>query len=476
MTENFMVMEYFRKICEIPHASGNTKAISDYCVEFAKKHNLRYVQDSYNNVVIYKEASAGYEDRPGIIFQGHLDMVAEKKPGSSHDFEKDGLELCTEGDFLFARDTTLGADDGIAIAYALAILADDRIEHPAFEAVFTVDEEVGLIGAEKFDASILSGKYLLNCDSEEEGILTAGCAGGIRVDMSFPMEYLERTARKCHITLDGFRGGHSGVEIHKNLANAHKVFGRLLFKLGQEVRFSVGTIEGGTKDNVIAMCVEADLYVEDEDFARLQEVAAQLNKDLLNEYAGSEENIRILVETGGIENAMMLTPNSLETLTFVLMNLPDGVCKMNAAIPELVETSLNCGVLGLIGDTLKIGCLIRSSVDSAKNAVVDQVTYLCEMMGGEYSCRGNYPGWQYQPKSHLREVFMDSYRRLTGKEMVVTTIHAGLECGLFMGKKPELDCVSFGPNMYDVHTYREHLDIPSVYRTWQLILDVIKNL
>lgn len=476
MMENFEALKYFYEICSIPHASGNTKAISDYCVDFAKAHNLRYVQDEFHNVVIYKNASAGYENRPGIIFQGHLDMVAEKKAGSNHDFEKDGLETYVEGDFLYARDTTLGADDGIAIAYALAILADDSIEHPALEAVFTVDEEIGMLGVDKFDASVLSGKYLLNCDSEEEGILTAGCAGGVRVDMSFPMDYVERTARKCHITLDGFAGGHSGVEIHKNRANAHKVFGRLLYKLAQEIRFSLSTIEGGTKDNVIATQVESDLYVEEEDLEKLQVIAKKLNNDLLNEYSGSEENIRIFIQIEETEHGRMLSPNSLERLIFVLMNLPNGVCKMNTAIPELVETSLNCGILGLVGDTLKIGCLIRSSVDSAKEALVDQLTYLCEMMEGECSCHGNYSGWQYQPESHLREVFKDSYHKITGREMTVTTIHAGLECGMFMGKKPDLDCVSFGPDIYDIHTCKEHLDLKSAYRTWQLILDVIKNL
>lgn len=476
MTEQFEALKYFREICGIPHASGNTKEISAYCVNFAKKHSLRYIQDEYNNVVIYKKASPGYENHPGVIFQGHLDMVAEKSAESDHDFEKDGLTLCTENGFLSAKDTTLGADDGIAIAYALAILADDTLSHPAFEAVFTVDEEVGMLGADKFDASVLSGKYLLNCDSEEEGILTAGCAGGIRVDMSFPMEYTVRTAKKCLVTLDGFRGGHSGVEIHKNLANAHKVFGRLLFKLAQQVRFSVGGIRGGTKDNVIAMQVICELYVQEEDLPKLRETAALLNNDLLNEYAGSDENIRIFVEEGETKEAEMLSPNSLETLIFVLMNLPNGVCKMNASIPNLVETSLNCGVLQLLKDSLKVGCLIRSSVDSAKFALVDQLGYLCEMMGGEYACRGNYSGWQYQKNSRLREVFMESYHRLTGKDMTVTTIHAGLECGLFMGKKPELDCVSFGPNMYDIHTSRERLDLQSAYRTWLLILEVIKNL
>jgi dipeptidase D len=476
MTENFTALEYFKELCAIPHASGNTKAISDYCVDFAKKHGLSYIQDSSNNVVIYKEASKGYEDRPGVILQGHLDMVAEKEADSSHDFAKDALKLCMEGDFLHADGTTLGGDDGIAVAYALAVLAAEDIEHPALDAVFTVDEEIGMLGAKAFDASVLKGRYLLNCDSEEEGVLTVGCAGGVRADMSFEMQYHEIQAIACHVTLSGFTGGHSGVEIHKNRANAHKVFGRLLYNLGKEVRFSVASLEGGTKDNVIACQVESDLLVEEEDLTRFQEILRQLNEDLLNEYAGSDDRIELTVTVGDTVTKQVLTSQSLEILTFILMNLPDGVCKMNASIPELVETSLNCGILGIVGDTLKIGCLIRSSVESAKWALFDRLVYLCEMMGGECIAQGDYPGWQYRSESHLRDVFSDCYRRLNGKEPVITTIHAGLECGMFAGKCPDLDIISFGPNIHDIHTSKECLDVPSAYRTWKLILEVLKNL
>lgn len=476
MTEQFAALDFFKSLCAIPHGSGNTKAISDYCVAFAKERNLRYVQDAYNNVVIYKNASKGYEDRPTVIIQGHLDMVAEKAPESEHDFLKDSLELYMDGDFLRAKNTTLGGDDGIAVAYALALLDDDSIEHPALEVVFTVDEEIGMLGAEKFDAAVLSGSCLLNCDSEEEGIFTAGCAGGVRADMSFHIEFAPVEALFCTIELSGFHGGHSGVEIHKGRANAHKILGRMLYELDKEVRFSVASVQGGTKDNVIACQAKVGLYVDEEDFHRLCEIAVSLQERLRSEYASCDDGITIKVQKGSLEKGRMLVPHSKQTLIFLLMNLPDGVCKMNAAIPDLVETSLNCGILGIFGDTLKIGCLIRSSVESAKWALFDRVAYLCEFMGGECTYQGNYPGWQYRTQSHLREVFTESYRRLTGKEPTITTIHAGLECGLFADKLPGIDMISFGPNIFDIHTFNERLDVPSAYRTWKLLLDVLKNI
>lgn len=476
MTDNFKALDFFKKLSAIPHGSGNTKAISDYCVEFAKERNLSYIQDEYNNVVIYKKASSGYEDRPAVIIQGHLDMVEEKTADSSHDFKTDGLDLYMDGDYLRARGTTLGGDDGIAVAYALAILDDDSIEHPDIEAVFTVDEEIGMLGAQKFDASVLKGKILLNCDSEEEGILTAGCAGGVRADMSFDMEYCEADAVACHIELTGFKGGHSGVEINKGRANAHKILGRLLYELGNETRFSVSELHGGTKDNVIASHVDCDIFAEKEDIEKIQEIISSLQATLRNEYAGTDDDITINFTAGNTEHGRMLTAHSKEILTFMLMNIPDGVCRMNASIPDLVETSLNCGILGIVANTLKIGCLIRSSVESAKNALYEQVAYMCEFLGGECKAHGNYPGWQYKQKSHLRDVFCEAYEKLNGEKMQVTTIHAGLECGMFMDKIEGLDAVSFGPNIHDIHTFNEHLDIPSSYRTWNLILEVLKNI
>lgn len=470
------VMEYFYEICAIPHASGNTKQLSDYCVDFAKKQNLYCIQDEYGNVLIRKPASFGMESHPGVIFQGHLDMVAEKTCDSLHNFECDPLELYVEDGFLHARNTTLGGDDGIAVAYALSLLADQNLVHPPLEVLLTVDEETGMIGANHFDTSILTGTYLLNCDSEEEGILTAGCAGGVRADMSFPMDYLTRVAKTVNLHFEGFLGGHSGVEIHKEHANAHKIFGRLLYTLAEQVRFSVSSVYGGTKDNVIAMQLDATLHVEEEDLPTFLMILEHFNADLLNEYAGTKENIHIVAKVEQTEEALMLAPSSLETLIFILVNLPDGVYKHNPHQPDLVETSINCGILGLLGDTLKIGCLIRSSIDSAKKALFCQVKYLAEMMGGECEARGDYPGWMYQEHSKLRDVFKDSYKKLTGKDMIVNTIHAGLECGLFVGKKPELDCVSFGPNIYDIHTTKEKLDIESTNRTYELILDVLKNL
>lgn len=476
MTYNFKALDYFKEICKIPHGSGNTAAISEYLMDFAAKHKLRAVKDEHNNVVIYKAASKGYEDRPTVILQGHTDMVAEKGEGSTHDFTKDELKLRVEGDFLYADNTTLGGDDGIAVAYALAILEDDTIQHPALEAVFTSDEEIGMIGASHFDSSLITGKYLLNCDSEEEGILTAGCAGGIRVDMSFDMEYMNIEALACTLIISGLKGGHSGCEIDKNRANAHVLLGRLLNRLDSKVRFSIATLEGGTKDNAIANFVKLNLMVEEEDYEEFESICKKCNEDFLNEYSGIDEDIKITVERHQICTERVLTLNSLEILISMLLHLPDGVIKMDGHINGLVETSSNIGILGIVADTLKIGCLIRSSIDSAKYDILNSVTHLCELLSGECQSYGDYPGWKFDPKSHLIDVFCDSYKKLFDKEAKVTTIHAGLECGLFKGMKPDLEIISFGPDIIDIHTCNEHLNIPSAYRTWELILEVLKNI
>ncbi len=473
------VFEIFEELCGIPHGSGNTDAVSDYCVEFARARNLFVKKDEYNNVVIKKPASKGYEDRAAVILQGHLDMVCEKTEDSGHDFMKDGLDLYVEDGFVKAKNTTLGADDGIAVAIALAILEDDTIEHPALEGVFTVDEEVGMLGAEAMDMSGLCGKYLLNMDSDEEGVFFTSCAGGIRADITIPAPMVPVSdVTECEIVIDGLVGGHSGSEIHKGRANAHKIFGRLLYCLNNKVRFSLSELHGGTKDNVIACFLRAVIQVEKADVALLFETAQKLTGELRQEYRGTDDNISITVkETGHTKNAM-ITPKAKEILTFILMNCPDGVVKMSADVEGLVETSLNCGVLEFDEDAeeIHVGFSVRSSVESAKNAVYDQIEYLAEFLGCDCVGSGNYPGWQYEPDSKLRPLICQIYEEQTGKKPKVTAIHAGLECGIFADRLKGLDIVSYGPDISDIHTVKERLSAASVERTYALTLEVLKRL
>lgn len=470
------VFGYFEELCKIPHGSGNTKEISDYLVAFAKERNLKVYQDEYNNVVIYKPASEGYEAAPVTILQGHCDMVAEKTPESSHDFEKDGLKLMIEGDYITADQTTLGGDDGIAVAYMMAILDDDTLKHPALECVITTDEEIGLLGAKDLDASVLQGKYMINLDSEEEGYLWISCAGGQTGISEIPLSFREVEGEVLEVVIDGLVGGHSGAEIDKNRANANKLMGRFLYELGQKTMFTLAELEGGTKDNAITRKCKAVLVLEEEDRKTAEEFAAFYQENLRKEYSGTDDNITVNMVSQGTKTISALDMMSKEKTVFFLMNIPYGIEKMSGEIEGLVETSNNIGVLRIEEGFLVSSCGIRSSVGSAKQFVSEKIQYLTEFLGGEYTVVGDYPAWEYKKDSALRELMADVYRDLFGKEANVKAIHAGLECGLFYDKIPGLDCVSFGPSMQDIHTTEEKLSISSTARMWEYLVKVLESI
>lgn len=470
------VFGYFEELCKIPHGSGNTKEISDYLVAFAKERNLKVYQDEYNNVVIYKPASEGYEAAPVTILQGHCDMVAEKTPESSHDFEKDGLKLMIEGDYITADQTTLGGDDGIAVAYMMAILDDDTLKHPALECVITTDEEIGLLGAKDLDASVLQGKYMINLDSEEEGYLWISCAGGQTGISEIPLSFREVEGEVLEVVIDGLVGGHSGAEIDKNRANANKLMGRFLYELGQKTMFTLAELEGGTKDNAITRKCKAVLVLEEEDRKTAEEFAASCQENLRKEYSGTDDNITVNMVSQGTKTISALDMMSKEKTVFFLMNIPYGIEKMSGEIEGLVETSNNIGVLRIEEGFLVSSCGIRSSVGSAKQFVSEKIQYLTEFLGGEYTVVGDYPAWEYKKDSALRELMADVYRDLFGKEANVKAIHAGLECGLFYDKIPGLDCVSFGPSMQDIHTTEEKLSISSTARMWEYLVKVLESI
>lgn len=471
------VFHYFEEICGIPHGSGNTKEISDYLVAFAKQHSLRFIQDEMNNVVIFKDAYPGYEDAPTVIIQGHMDMVCEKKPEVDHDFTKDGLELVlTEDGFVAAKGTTLGGDDGIAVAFALALLESRDLPHPALEVVITVDEEIGLLGAAGFDCSVLKGRRLINVDSEEEGSLLAGCAGGLTGECQIPVKRIQAEGFLVDLKITGLTGGHSGAEIDKNRANANVLMGRLLYTLKKEVGFGLVALSGGTKDNAITRESYASIMANEEDLKKISACAEKMEADLRREYTGSDEGIQIQVTRKEVQEASILHPTSMEKAIFFLRNLPWGVEKMSGSIEGLVETSSNPGILHLDQDALRVSVSVRSSAGSAGKALSEKVEYLTEFLGGEYEVKGAYPAWEYRKDSPLRECMVKVYQEVYGKEPVVEAIHAGLECGLFYEKLEGLDCVSIGPDILDIHTCEERLDIGSTQRVWEYLQKVLEAL
>ena len=470
------VFYYFEEISKIPHGSKNTKEISDYLVSFAKEHQLRYVQDEYGNIVIYKAASAGYEKLPAVILQGHMDMVCEKEAGSNHDFEKDPLRLKIEDGFVTAEGTTLGADDGIAVAYALALLETDSYAHPALEVVITVDEEVGLLGAQNLDASCLSGKYLINLDSDEEGILLTGCAGGVSAISSIPVKYRNASGCLYEVKIHGLQGGHSGMEIGKNRANANILMGRFLYGLKEQLPYELAELEGGQKDNVIPRECSCALLIQPEDTEILKDYACRLTAELRKEYSGSDAGISVSVEFQEETQNGVLHPVSQEKVLFYLMNVPNGVQKMSGNIPGLVETSTNLGAARLEEEVFYASCGVRSSVNSAKYAVSDKIEYLTEFLGGDYKKEGEYPAWEYREQSPLREHMIEVYQDMYQKAPRVEAVHAGLECGLFYEKIPGLDGVSTGPNLWDIHTPQEKMEIASVRRVWEYLIQVLATM
>ena len=467
------VFHYFEEICKIPHGSGNTRQISDYLVQFAKDHDLKYIQDEMNNVVIYKPGTAGYENAPTVIVQGHMDMVCEKRPDVDHDFTKDGLNLSVEGDYVSANGTTLGGDDGIAVAYGLALLESDTIAHPPLEVFITVDEEIGLLGAVGFDCSVLKGRRFINLDSEAEGSLWISCAGGLSGISHIPVTRLEAKGEKLTVKISGLMGGHSGAEIDKNRANANSLLGKFLHGLDAKAGYELISVQGGQKDNAITRESIAELLTVKENVEAVKEYTASMQTAWREEYTGTDEGITVTVTEEGEQDAKVLHPTSKEKVVFFLVNVPYGVQKMSGTIKGLVETSTNIGILKTSENEVLGSSSIRSSVETARDALSDKIEYLTEFLGGEYERQGVYPAWEYRKDSPLRDKMVEVYEEMYGQKPNVVAIHAGLECGLFYKKMEGLDCVSLGPDMKDIHTSEEVLSISSTERVWKYLVKVL---
>ena len=467
------VFGFFEEICAIPHGSGNTKQISRYLAEFAKKRSLKYRQDELGNVIIWKKASQGYEDREPIMLQGHMDMVAVKKPQSTINMEKEGLRLAVEGDTLFARETSLGGDDGIALAYELALLDTDTLPHPPLECVFTVDEEIGLLGAQAIDLSDCLSQRLINLDSEEEGIFLAGCAGGMRVDCHLPWQREEVQGICCTVRIGGLLGGHSGAEIHRGRANSNALAGRFLLYAKEKVTLRLVDIEGGLADNAIPRETAMKLLVADP--FGLVKAAEEFDRMLKLEYAAKDPGIFCCLEQHEPGSYFAVTREDTLKAATLIGCLPNGVQSYSGEIEGLVETSLNMGLLNSSKVGLSLGFSLRSSFESAKNGLKQQLFALTESLGGSSQATGDYPGWAYRKDSPLREKMAEVYEKMYGRQPEIQAIHAGLECGFFQEKIPQLDCVSIGPDMKDIHTTEETMSISSVCRTWEFLCQVLRE-
>ncbi len=470
------VFEYFEKLCAVPHGSHNTKQISDLCVSLAQELGLKCRQDEVNNVVIWKEASPGYEGAEPVILQGHIDMVCVKTEDCHKDMAREGLDVRTDGKWVWADRTSLGGDNGIAVAMILAILADDSLPHPPLEAVFTVDEEVGMDGAFALDCSDLKGKKLVNLDSEEEGVFTVSCAGGARLDCFLPGEWEPLGEGAAYlVTLDGLLGGHSGMDIDKGRASANQMMVRALYSaLERCPGLRLGGIQGGRFDNVICPKNEALVSVPAQEAEAFEVFIREFDAILKNEYAGCDDGISLACRQGAPMDGAM-TRGSTENILRTMLVLPQGVQAMNVDFPGLVQTSLNLGIVETKPDGVHFSFSVRSCIASQKAMLIQRLRAILELGGGTASERSSYPGWQYARQSRLREDVLAAWKAVSGREGEIEATHGGLECGLFIEKIPGLDAVSFGPELHDVHSVKEKLSVPSTRLVYELTCELLRR-
>lgn len=466
------VFRFFEEICAIPHGSGNVDRLSDYLVSFAEERGLFCRQDEMKNVIISKDATPGYEKQVGIILQGHMDMVAVKKPDCGIDMKTEGLKPAVDGDYIYAENTSLGGDDGIAIAYALAILDDDSIPHPHLDVVITVDEEVGMDGAKALDLSDVKGTRLLNLDSEDEGYFLAGCAGGASVKHFLPVAWEKRTGTLYICKICGLSGGHSGGEIHKERGNANSLTGRLLEAISAVTDIGICGLEGGLADNAIPR--ETTLrFVVSEKEEELTETVKHLESVLKSELSTKDPDVKIVLTKEETAEVSCLDRASCDRVKNLLLLMPNGVQAMSADMYGLVQTSLNNGIMKLEEENLTVVTSVRSSVASEKDALITKISTLTGLLGGHVEVTGDYPGWTYRKESPFRDLCTRVYEEMYGKKPKIQAIHAGVECGILLEKRPDLDCISLGPDMKDIHTTEEKLSISSAKRVFEYVCRVL---
>ncbi len=471
------IFHYFEEISNIPRGSGNEKAISDYMVQFANQLGLWVKQDEAYNVYIKKPATPGYEKAPTVILQGHLDMVCEKNKDTQHDFEKEGLDLYIEGDYIRARGTTLGADNGIAIAYQMAVLADTEHAHPALEVLMTTDEERGMTGVAHMHPEYLEGKLLINLDTDLEGEFLVSCAGGLKayIDLSLETEKPSEETEGMEISIKGLLGGHSGADIHFERANAHILMGRLLYNLHQEIPFKIEHIAGGSKDNVITRECEVRLAFPRGQRERVERLVLGIQETIQKEFIMHDKGIHFQCEEVALGQEVF-TDNLTRKLIDALTLIPNGIISYDQNMKGLVQTSLNLGILQVEEGKLRLGSAVRSSMPSKKTELVSKLETLSRFLGAQFTIKGDYPAWEYRENSTLRDLALAVYQKLYGKEPRVTAIHAGLECGFISEKIADLDMISFGPNVKDIHSPEERASISSMARVYDYLLQLLASI
>ncbi len=472
-TEPKEVFHFFEEISRIPRGSYHTKEVSDYCVSFAKERQLEVVQDAWNNVIIKKPGTKGYENSEPVIIQGHLDMVCEKTEASDHNFLTDPLELMVEDGYVTAKDTTLGADNGIAIAMALAVLDSDTLEHPPVEAVFTTDEEVNMGGAANIDLSGLKGTMLINLDSEEDDRLTAGCAGGFRFCCELPVQKKQVTGTGLLVEICGLKGGHSGTEIDRQRGNANKLAGRLLCHLGAGQELFLAEINGGARENVITSVNRSTLVVSDT--KKAVRAIEDMKEEWKKEFGEDEPDLDIRVTELEKKEYDVFREESMKKVIGFLVNCPNGVDEYSRSLKGQVETSDNLGVVESQEDRVRFVVLVRSGVSSKLKEFRERLECLAGLVGATWNTDSGYPAWTFKETSRIRSIAADAFEEVFKTRPMITTIHAGLECGLLSGKKPDLDCISFGPNMKDVHSFNERLEIASTEKVWNVLKIILKR-
>lgn len=473
------IFYHFEQISKIPRGSGNEKAISDYLLDFGKSLGLECIQDAALNIIIKKPASIGYENAPAVIIQGHMDMVCEKNSDKEHDFEKDPINLVVKGDYIYADRTTLGADDGIAVAYAMTLLEDNTIEHPAIEVLLTTDEEAGMSGAMALQPHYINGKIVLNLDSEEEGKLLVSCAGGIRTKSILPIEWIDKKNDTIayNLVIRGLKGGHSGMEIHLGRGNSNKLMGRLLKSIDKELDFNLVSLNGGSKNNAIPRESSSIITISQKDERKLLDIKRKVCEELKNEFSKKDPNLRVhLLE---VEESVdkVFSDDSTKKAVDLLYMYPNGVNTVSSDIQGLTESSTNLGVVTTLENSIEYDSAARSSVSSLKDEIVTRSKCITEILGGKLVTESSYPEWPYKTDSKIREVCKDVYERMYEKTSEIVAIHAGVECGLFKEKLGnDVDMISFGPDIIDIHTPNEHISISSVERCYEYLLEVLKEI
>lgn len=471
------LFHFFEEISAIPRGSGNEKGISDYLVKFAHDRGLWVYQDDAYNVIIKKGGSKGAENRPAVMLQGHIDMVCEKVAGVEHDFEKEGLDLVVEDGVLTANGTTLGADNGVAVALMLMVLDDEDIVHPPVECVFTTEEEVGLNGARALDKSQISARTMINMDSEEEGMATISCAGGLRIECTRPVVREKAEGTLLTIEISGLKGGHSGTDIDKERQNAIRVMARMLYQLMKNTDGKMVAFSGGNKDNAIPReCMASLIYADALQAQKADELACSLAETMADEITPYEENFTCEISSEEGRTADAISAEDAKAFITAMYLAPNGVQSRNMKLDGFVVVSTNMGVVRAEDDRLVIVFSPRSSVASLQEEMKARLGLLAETFGFTATYSGEYPGWSYKEESPIREVFLESYRELFGEELKTEALHAGLECGLFSDAVPGLDAIAVGPTLNNVHTPEENLPLDSFERFYELLKDVLRRL